>query len=49
MDESYSSIEAAGRLKEQRASGARRKRLQRGDVDSAAAAVVLASWLQNRT
>ena len=49
MDERYSSTEAAGLLKEGRASGQRRRPLQRGDIDSAAAAVVLTSWLQNHS
>ena len=45
VDERYSSVEAAGELKSRRASGERRRRLQPGDVDSAAAAVFLGSWL----
>jgi len=49
MDERYSSTEAMGLLKAGRASGERRRPLQRGDIDSAAAAVVLASWLQNQS
>jgi putative Holliday junction resolvase len=48
MDERYSSVEAAGELKSRRASGERKRRLQPGDVDSAAAAVILGSWLQNQ-
>jgi putative Holliday junction resolvase len=46
MDERYSSVEAAAQLKAQRASGQRRRRLRRGDIDSAAAAVILQSWLR---
>ncbi|MEO7773802.1 MAG: Holliday junction resolvase RuvX [Steroidobacteraceae bacterium] len=46
MDERYSSVEAAAQLREQRASGQRKRRMQRGDIDSAAAAVVLTSWLR---
>jgi putative Holliday junction resolvase len=49
MDERYSSVEAAGELKSRRASGERKRRLQPGDIDSAAAAVILGSWLQNQT
>jgi putative Holliday junction resolvase len=49
MDERYSSTEALGLLKAGRASGERRRPLQRGDIDSAAAAVVLTSWLQNQS
>ena len=45
VDERYSSLEAAQELKARRASGARRRRLARGDIDSAAAAVILARWL----
>jgi len=48
LDERYSSVEAAGELKARRASGERRRRLQPGDIDSAAAAVILGSWLHLR-
>jgi putative Holliday junction resolvase len=46
VDERYSSLDAAARLRERRASGRRRRRVQRADVDSAAAAVILERWLQ---
>ena len=46
MDEGYSSTEADSLLREQRASGQRRKSVRKGDVDSAAAAVILESWLE---
>ena len=46
-DERFSSAEAASLLREQRASGQRRRSVKKGDVDSAAAAVLLASWLDN--
>ena len=46
MDEGYSSTEAGSLLREQRASGQRRRQVRKGDVDSAAAAVILASWLE---
>lgn len=46
VDERWSSIDAAGRLKERRASGARRRRVRREDIDSAAAAVILERWFQ---
>jgi putative Holliday junction resolvase len=52
VDERYSSIEASAALKAQRASGQRRRRVQRADIDSAAAAVILGRFLQgegNRT
>lgn len=46
-DERFSSTEAASLLREQRASGQRRRAVKKGDVDSAAAAVLLAGWLEN--
>jgi putative holliday junction resolvase len=46
MDEGYSSTEADSLLRQQRASGQRRKSVRKGDVDSAAAAVILESWLE---
>jgi putative Holliday junction resolvase len=46
MDESYSSTEADSLLRDQRASGQRRKAVCKGDVDSAAAAIILESWLE---
>jgi len=46
VDERYSSIEATEQLKAQRASGARRRRLRKADVDSAAAVVILQRWLE---
>jgi putative Holliday junction resolvase len=45
VDEYGSSLEAGRTLKEQRASGQRRRRVQRADIDSAAAAVILTRWL----
>jgi putative holliday junction resolvase len=45
MDERYSSTEGASRLKELRASGQRPRALRKGDIDSAAAAILLAAWL----
>ena len=49
IDERYSSTAAQSLLREQRASGQRRKVVRKGDLDSAAAAVMLQSWLeQNR-
>jgi putative Holliday junction resolvase len=44
VDERFSSLEASARLKEQRASGERRRRVSRADVDSSAAAVILGRW-----
>jgi putative pre-16S rRNA nuclease len=46
VDERFSSLQAHARLKAGRASGARKRRITREDVDSAAAAVILERWLQ---
>jgi len=48
VDERYSSTAAHSRLREQRAAGERRRRVAKGDIDSAAAAIMLASWLEQR-
>ena len=45
VDEHGTSLEAGRVLKDQRASGQRRRRVQREDIDSAAAAVMLTRWL----
>jgi putative Holliday junction resolvase len=44
VDERFSSLEASAELKARRASGERRRRVARADVDSAAAAVILRRW-----
>jgi putative Holliday junction resolvase len=44
VDERFSSLEATAALKDRRASGARKRRVQRADIDSAAAAVILGRW-----
>ncbi len=44
VDERWSSIEANEALKARRASGERRKKIRREDIDSAAAAVILERW-----
>jgi putative Holliday junction resolvase len=44
VDERYSSLEGNEALKARRANGERRRRVQRADVDSAAAAVILGRW-----
>jgi putative Holliday junction resolvase len=44
VDERWSSLEANEALKARRASGERRKRIKREDIDSAAAAVILERW-----
>jgi putative holliday junction resolvase len=46
VDERFSSLEAGEALRSRRASGERRRRVQRADVDSAAAAVILMRWFQ---
>ncbi|MGH8148625.1 MAG: Holliday junction resolvase RuvX [Steroidobacteraceae bacterium] len=45
VDEHGSSLEAGAALARSRAQGERRRRVRRGDVDSAAAAVILERWL----
>jgi putative Holliday junction resolvase len=45
VDERFSSLEATAALRARRASGARRRRVARADVDSAAAAVILTRYL----
>jgi putative Holliday junction resolvase len=44
VDERFSSLQASERLKAQRASGERKRRIRREDIDSAAAAVILERW-----
>lgn len=44
VDERFSSLEATETLKQRRASGARKRRVQKADIDSAAAAVILRRW-----
>jgi putative pre-16S rRNA nuclease len=44
VDERWSSLEANETLKARRASGERRRRIRREDIDSAAAAVILERW-----
>jgi len=46
VDERFSSLEASAALKARRASGERRRRVRRADVDSVAAAVILGRFLQ---
>jgi putative Holliday junction resolvase len=46
IDERFSSLEASEALKRRRASGERRRRVAREDIDSAAAAVILGRWFQ---
>jgi putative Holliday junction resolvase len=44
VDERYSSLQANAVLKDKRASGTRKRRVRREDIDSAAAAVILERW-----
>ncbi len=44
VDERWSSQDAEERLREERASGERRRRVTREDVDAAAAAIILERW-----
>jgi putative holliday junction resolvase len=46
VDEHLSSIEASAALKARRASGQRRRRITRADIDSASAAVILGRFLE---
>jgi putative Holliday junction resolvase len=46
VDERWSSQDAEERLRNARASGERRRRVTREDVDAAAAAVILERWLE---
>jgi putative Holliday junction resolvase len=47
IDERYSSAEAQGRLQAARASGLRRRRIAKADVDAAAACVILERWFSD--
>jgi putative Holliday junction resolvase len=49
VDERYSSREAEARLKSARASGLRRRRVAKADVDAAAACVILERWFNEET
>jgi len=44
VDERYSSLEAESRLKAERQSGSRKRRVAKVDVDAAAACVILERW-----
>jgi putative Holliday junction resolvase len=48
QDEYLSSAEAQTQLREQRRSGARGRRIVKGDVDAVAAALILESWMGKR-
>jgi putative holliday junction resolvase len=48
VDERWSSQDAEERLRAQRASGERKRRVTRNDVDAAAAAVILERWFEQQ-
>ena len=48
VDERYSSMDAQARLRSERASGARRRRVGKTDVDAVAACVILERWFSER-
>ena len=48
VDERYSSLEAASRLQSARASGLRKRRIVKPDVDAAAACIILERWFNER-
>jgi putative holliday junction resolvase len=49
IDERYSSLEAESRLKGERESGLRKRRVAKADVDAAAACVILERWFTEAT
>ncbi len=49
VDERYSSLEAESRLQAARAVGVRRRRVAKGDVDAAAAGIILERWFSDKT
>ena len=46
VDEGWSSREASAELRTRRAAGTRRRKVQRADIDSLAAAIILERWLR---
>jgi putative Holliday junction resolvase len=48
VDERFTSTAAQSLLREQRASGQRKRVVRKGDLDSAAAAIMLTSWLEQQ-
>jgi putative Holliday junction resolvase len=48
VDERYSSMEAVDRLRQARASGLRKRRVAKGDIDAAAARVILERWFNQK-
>jgi putative Holliday junction resolvase len=49
IDERYSSLEAADRLRSERDAGLRKRRVAKADVDAAAACVILERWFVEST
>lgn len=49
VDERYSSMEALDRLKQARASGLRKRRVAKSDIDAGAARIILERWFSQRT
>lgn len=49
IDERYSSLEAETRLRSERESGLRKRRVAKADVDAAAACVILERWFTEST
>lgn len=49
VDERYSSLEAGARLRSERESGLRKRRVAKTDVDAAAACVILERWFLEST
>jgi putative Holliday junction resolvase len=49
VDERYSSLDAQARLAAARASGVRRRRVAKADIDAAAACVILERWFSQNT
>jgi putative Holliday junction resolvase len=49
VDERYSSLEAQAGLRQARESGLRRRRVTKGEVDAAAACVILERWFSEAT
>jgi putative Holliday junction resolvase len=48
VDERYSSMDAQARLRSERESGARRRRVGKADIDAVAACVILERWFSER-
>ncbi len=49
VDERYSSLDAAARLRADRESGLRKRRVAKSDVDAAAACIILERWFTEST